>query len=213
MWRVYSLSYCCGVHFLVCREKTGFFEHSNSPINYCTIVNVSQKRCRWKACGRACARVWLLHWLFGMFVKWWNAAWHAVFTCRQSWIDSNKKKTKLMTLIFKERSSFLIWGAPPRVFNRFLDFQGSCSVNYPRVKSRVGIKMWAQCQMHSYRLKCHNTWLPSLSCVPASSGGIDGKNQIEKEEKSPFGQHTWHKFWLFQLTHPAVFHKLRRGTS
>lgn len=35
----------------------------------------------------------------------------------------------------------LISVAPPRVFNRFVEFQGSCGVNYPRVKSRVGIKM------------------------------------------------------------------------
>lgn len=139
-------------------------------------------------CVRARLAASLVVW--HVFVTWWNAAWHAVFTCRQSWLDSNndsKKKEKLqpcvqIALKFKERSSFLIWGAPPRVFNRFLDFQGSGSVNYPRVKSRVGIKMWAQCQMHSYRLKCHNTWLPSLSCVPACSGGIDGTNQIEKEE-------------------------------
>lgn len=39
----------------------------------------------------------------------------------------------------------------------------------------------------------HLTAFPLLS-VPASSGGIDGKDQIEKEEKSPFGQRTWHKF-------------------
>lgn len=95
MWRVYSLSHCCSVHFLVCREKTGFFEHSDSPINYCTIVNVSQKRCRWEVCGRLCACVWLLRLLFGMFVKWWNAARHAVLTCRQSWMDFNKKAPKL----------------------------------------------------------------------------------------------------------------------
>lgn len=66
MWRVYSLSHCCGVRFLVCREKTGFFEHSKSPINYCTIVHVSQKRCRYEVCDHACVRVWLLHWLFDM---------------------------------------------------------------------------------------------------------------------------------------------------
>lgn len=58
----------------------------------------------------------------------------------------------------------------------------------------------------------HLTAFPLLS-VPASSGAIDGKDQIEKEEKSPFGQRTWHKFRLFQLTHPAVFYKLSRGTS
>lgn len=53
----------------------------------------------------------------------------------------------------------------PRVFNRFVEFLGSCGVNYPRVKSRVWIKMWAQCQMHSHHVKCHNTPLPSLSCL------------------------------------------------
>lgn len=66
-----------------------------------------------------------------------------------------------MTLRFKECSSFFISSAPPRVFNGFLDLQGPCTVNDPRVKSRVGIKMWAQCQMHSCRLK-RNTWLPSV---------------------------------------------------
>lgn len=39
----------------------------------------------------------------------------------------------------------------------------------------------------------HLTAFPLLS-VPASSRGIDGKDQIEEEEKSPFGQRTWHRF-------------------
>lgn len=38
----------------------------------------------------------------------------------------------------------------------------------------------------------HLTAFPLLS--GGIVGGIDGKDQIEKEEKSPFGQGTWLKF-------------------
>lgn len=142
------------------------------------------------ACVRACVFGWFIGCLACLSRDGTQRDMQFLLVDKVDWIPIiivKKKKKKLqpcvqIALKFKERSSFLIWGAPPRVFNRFLDFQGSGSVNYPRVKSRVGIKMWAQCQMHSYRLKCHNTWLPSRSCVPASSGGIDGTNQIEKEE-------------------------------
>lgn len=54
--------------------------------------------------------------------------------------------------------SEVISASPHEDFNRYVDLGASCSVNYPRVKSKAWIKAKSGHGVKSsYLLKCHNT--------------------------------------------------------